>query len=641
MAKRRGSRPNDKDDDTPKLTREQSQAQLGFLLGFLAPYKWQITFALVVLIASSAVSLAFPKAIGMLIDAVLNPTNAPYSIGVIAAGLVGVLILQSVTRFFTSMTLAKISENTLAALRTELFERIIRLPMSFFAERRVGELSSRLSSDLSLVQETFTFSFLELLRQLVFFIGSVIFIAMNSLQLTGMIMLVLPVIVGIALLFARFIRKYSTKTQDALAESATIVEESLQAIASVKSFVNEGYEATRYHGSVMKTVALALAGARVRSMFVSFILFALFGGIAGVIWYGGSLVRSGLMTMGELTSFIIYTTFVGGALGSFAELFGQLQRTLGASVRIREILESEPEKLDEALALVDTKSQLLPTNGHAGANGASANGASANGSAYAGTHTNEQRPFTSVTFENVHFAYPGRLDVPALNDVSFTVHSGERVAFVGESGAGKSTSASLIQRFYAPTGGVIRFDGVDAAELSLGAVRRSVGIVPQDIVLFGGTIAENIRYGDLAASDEAVWKAAELANATEFIEQFPEKMNTVVGERGIKLSGGQRQRVAIARAILKNPSILVLDEATSSLDSQTEYLIQEAMERLMAGRTTIIIAHRLSTIRRSDRIFVFSKGRIIESGTHESLLAETGSFYARLCALQFGELEVV
>jgi len=595
MAKRRTRR----DDDTPKLTREQSREQLQFLLRFLAPHKWRILIALTALIVSSAVTLVFPKAIELLIDAVLHEATAQYSVGMIAGGLVGVLLLQSITRYFTSMTLASISENTLAELRTTLFDRIIRLPMSFFAERRVGELASRLSSDLSLVQETFTFTVLELLRQFVFFVGSVILIASTSLQLTLMILLVLPIIVGIALMFARFIRKYSTKTQDALAEAATIVEESLQAITGVKSFVNEHYETSRYNTAILNTVSLALSGARVRSAFVSFILLTLFGGIAGVLWYGGSLVRSGAMTMGGLTSFIIYTTFVGGALGSFAELFGQIQRTLGASVRIREILETEPEDLGVL----------------------------------------SERRLQSVQFEHVSFRYPGRKDVSVLNDVSFTINAGERVAFVGESGAGKSTTASLIQRFYEPDEGTIRFDGIPSSRLSIADVRASVGIVPQDIVLFGGTIGENIRYGNLQATDDQVWEAARLANAAEFIESFPEGMKTLVGERGVKLSGGQRQRVAIARAILKNPPMLILDEATSSLDSQTEYLIQEAMERLMSGRTTIIIAHRLSTIRQCDNIMVFSKGKIVESGTHEELLAASTSFYAKLCALQFGGIE--
>lgn len=621
MAKRRSH----KDEDVPKLTREQSREQLAFLVSFLKPYRWKIAFALTVLILSSAVSLAFPALIGKLIDAVLNEASSEYPLGTIALVLVVVLILQSVTRFFTSMTLANITENTLAQLRTTLFDRIIRLPMAFFGERRVGELSSRMSSDLSLIQETFTFTFLELLRQSVFFVGSVILIAGRSLRLTGMILLVVPVLVVVALLFARYIRKYSRDAQDALADAATIVEETLQGIAGVKSFVNEHYESSRYNGAITRGVGIALKGAKIRSAFVSFIIFALFAGIAGVIWYGGSLVRSGEMTMGDLTSFIIYTTFVGGALGSFAELFGQIQRTLGASVRVREILNESPENL--ALTAIS-------------ANAGSANGTISHEQSQHHSQNDAEPRFHSVEFSHVVFHYPGRKDIAALNDVSFSIGAGERVAFVGESGAGKSTTAALIQRFYDVDAGEIRFDGISSSSLSLGAVRESVGIVPQDIVLFGGTIADNIRYGNLQATDDELWEAARLANATEFIEQFPDKLQTLVGERGVKLSGGQRQRVAIARAILKNPPILILDEATSSLDSQTEYLIQEAMERLMKGRTTVIIAHRLSTVRRCDKILVFSKGRIVESGKHEELLAQKDSLYAKLCALQFGETEI-
>jgi ABC-type multidrug transport system fused ATPase/permease subunit len=606
MAKRRSSSP----DDAPKLTREQSREQARFLLGFLRPHKWKIIFALAILIVSSAVSLIFPALIGKLIDVVLNEESVPYPLSAIAGALLVALVAQSVTRYYTSVTLATISENTLANLRSTLFERIIRLPMAFFDERRVGELASRMSSDLALIQETFTFTFLELLRQTVFFIGSVILISSKSLRLTGMILLVLPFLVGVALGFARSIRKYSREAQDALADSAAIVEETLQAIAGVKSFTNEQYEAGRYVATVRRGVGLALKGAKIRSAFVSFIIFALFAGIAGVIWYGGSLVRAGEMTMGDLTSFIIYTTFVGGALGSFAELFGQIQRALGASVRVRELLLETPERSEAPQNDASNKENTSPA-----------------------------RRFQSVEFENVVFRYPGRKDIAALAGVSFRIAAGERVAFVGESGAGKSTTAALIQRFYDVDAGVIRFDGVPVSNISLYEARQSVGIVPQDIVLFGGTIAENIRYGNLQASDDEVWEAARLANATEFIEQFPEKLHTLVGERGVKLSGGQRQRVAIARAILKNPPILILDEATSSLDSQTESLIQEAMERLMRGRTTIVIAHRLSTIRRCDAIFVFSKGRIVEFGSHDELLANEKSLYAKLCVLQFGETQ--
>jgi ABC-type multidrug transport system fused ATPase/permease subunit len=597
MAKRR-HRTDDK--DIPKLNTQQSKEQAQFLLSFLRPYWWRIIFSLIILTASSGFSLLFPAIIGKLVDVVTNPLYQQFTLEEVIYALVTVLTIQSVVRYYTSTSLATITERTLGDLRSELFARIVRLPMRFFAERRVGELASRLSSDLQLIQETFTFTFLELLRQSIFLIGGIVFIASHSLKLTGMILLVVPVMVVIGITFARSIRKYSTQAQDALATAATIVEESLQAIASVKSFVNEQHETERYQQSIRTTVDVGIKGAKIRSAFVSFIIFAVFGGIAAVVWYGGSLVRQGIMTMGELTSFMIYVFFVAGALGSFAELFGQIQRTLGASVRVRELLVELPE----------TPTAQAPVE--------------------------PSRRFTSLELRDVSFTYPNT-SVVTLNHVNCTIGNGQRVAFVGESGAGKSTTASLLQRFYEPSSGSIYFDGIDSQTLTLDEVRTNVGIVPQDIVLFGGTIAENIRYGKLSATDEELWEAARLANAAGFIEQFPDKLNTVVGERGIKLSGGQRQRIAIARAILKNPPILILDEATSSLDSETEFLIQQAMETLMQGRTTIIIAHRLSTIRRCDTIFVFHRGSIVETGTHDTLITQSNSIYARLCALQFGQ----
>lgn len=599
MSKRRSRRAPD--EEKVKLSTEESKQQLRFLLSFLRPYRLKLSIVIAVLTASTSITVVFPRLIGDLIDYVLHPQPDSLPLPVIGGIVLGILVVQSVTRYFTSSILAVISETTLASLRQTIYQRIVRLPMSFFAERRVGELTSRLTSDLALIQETLTFTFLELLRQTIVLVGGIVFISTMNFKLTGMILLIIPFIVGVGLVFGRAIRRYSTRTQDALAEATVVLEESLQAITSVKSYVNEGYEVERYGSAVRKGIAIAIKGARLRSAFVSFIIFALFAGIAGIVWYGSTLVRSGDITMGELLSFAMYAMFVGGALGSFAEQFGQIQRTLGASVRVREILQEEPEPEDETA----------------------------------------QERFSSIAVRNLVFSYPGRKDTPAINHISLEIHTGERVAFVGESGAGKSTMAALIQRFYEPDSGAILFNGVDSQQLSKAAIRNSVGIVPQDIVLFGGTIAENIRYGKLDATDEEVRRAAELANAMEFITSFPDQFATVVGERGVKLSGGQRQRIAIARAILKNSPILILDEATSSLDSRTEALIQEAMERLMENRTTIIIAHRLSTIRKCDNICVFSKGRIVETGTHNQLLAMTDSMYAKLCALQFGDTPVV
>lgn len=594
----RDSRRNKSTDDAPKvkLSRDESQKQLSFLLSFYKPYKYKAITALVIMIITASSGLLFPKLVGMILDSVLHPEKSGFSPGTIAGILLGVIVVQFGIRYVFSMQLATITENVIATLRTRVFEHLIRLPMKFFGERRVGELSSRLSSDLTQIQETFSFAILELMRQSIFLVGGVAFIVSKSMNLAAPILLAMPILIAIAILFGRKIRAFSTKTQDALAHSATIVEETLQGIASVKSYSNESYESNRYNTALTSTIALAIKTAKMRSAFISFILFAFFGGIAGVIWYGGTLVQHGEITIGDFATFLMYAMFVGGAMGSFAELFSQVQKSLGASVRIQEILGEKIEVMSSSVS---------------------------------------SARLSSVSVRNIVFSYPSRPEIPALKGVSLEIGAGKRVAFVGESGAGKSTMAALIQRFYDTDSGEIFYDGISSKTLPLADVRRNIGVVPQDIVLFGGSTLDNIRYGDLNATEEEVWKAAELANATEFIGKFPEKLHTLVGERGVKLSGGQRQRIAIARAILRNPPILILDEATSSLDSESEHLIQEAIERLMASRTTIIIAHRLSTIRKCDTIYVFSKGEIIESGTHTELIAQTGSKYARLCALQF------
>lgn len=589
---RRSRRVSDIPD--PKLSRDESKKQLFFLLSFYKPYRYKALIALVIMIVTASVGLLFPRLVGMILDSVLHPAISNFTPGMLAGALLGVIVIQFGIRYIFSMQLATITENVIATLRTRVFEHLIRLPMTFFGERRVGELSSRLSSDLTQIQETFSFAILELLRQTIFLVGGVAFIVSKSMNLAAPILLAMPILVAIAVLFGKKIRVYSTKTQDALAQSATIVEETLQGIASVKSYANERYEADRYRSALQSTITLAIKTAKMRSAFISFILFAFFGGIAGVIWYGGTLVQQGEITIGDFATFLMYAMFVGGAMGSFAELFSQVQKALGAAVRIQEIL-------GETIEPITSDSNIT---------------------------------VRSIQVEDLSFNYPSRPEIPAVKNISMTIGAGKRVAFVGESGAGKSTMAGLIQRFYEPTSGRILFDNQPSDSFHLTDIRRNIAVVPQDIVLFGGTILENIRYGNLDATEEQVLHAAALANATEFIDKFPEKLHTLVGERGIKLSGGQRQRIAIARAILRNPPILILDEATSSLDSESEYLIQEALERLMASRTTIIIAHRLSTIRTCDTIFVFSKGQIIESGTHDELIAHD-SKYARLSALQF------
>ncbi|MBS1560462.1 MAG: ATP-binding cassette domain-containing protein [Bacteroidetes bacterium] len=593
MAKSRRDRTTA--EEKTRIDSETARKQLAFLLGYYRPYAGRTIVALLFMLPASAISLLFPRLTGDLIDTVTKSGSSDqlYTVGL---SFLGLLIVQAVIGYFVSVTMARTTERVIAALRTDLFDHIIRLPLTVLTERRIGELSSRLSSDLTQIQETFSFSVMQILRQIIFLIGSIAIIISTSVQLTVPILVALPVIVVVALYMGRKIRALSTKTQDALARSSTIVEETLQSISAVKTYVQEGYETKRYHATIDENVRLAISGARLRAIFVTFIIFTIFGGIAGVILYGAGLVMSGAVTMGQLLSFLMYAMFVGGALGSVAEQFGQIQKSLGASVRMRELMQAPVEELGEDAPRIR---------------------------------------LTSVQLDHVSFSYPERADTTVIDNVSLQIAPGERVAFVGSSGAGKSTTAALIQRLYDPTQGTISYDWTDAHALSLAQVRLNIGIVPQDIVLFGGTIDENIRYGKIDATEEEVVAAARAANAMEFIERFPEGMQARVGERGIKLSGGQRQRIAIARALLKNPPILILDEATSSLDADSERLISEALERLMEHRTTIIIAHRLSTVRRCDRIYVFDSGRIVESGAHDELFANADGKYRRWCDLQF------
>ncbi|MBL7876817.1 MAG: ATP-binding cassette domain-containing protein, partial [Cyclobacteriaceae bacterium] len=473
--------------------------------------------------------------------------------------------------------------------------KIIWLPLSFYDSRRVGELISRITSDVGTLQDTFTFTLAELLRQLlVLSIGiPVIFILYP--RLTVFMLLTFPLLVIAALFFGKFIRKLSKKTQDQLAGSNVIVEETLQSIAVVKSFTNELFEVLRYKKSLDEVVRTALHASRYRGLFISFTIVALFGGIVAVSWYGARLVQSGDANVGELFSFVLYTAFIGGSIAGLGDIYSQLQRSVGASERILEILEQQDESSETC--------QPVKLKG-------------------------------DIEFDQVSFTYPTRPDIRVLKNISFQVRQGEKIALVGPSGSGKSTIINLLMRFYPVTTGSIRVDQVNSQVFNLTDYRTNIGIVPQEVILFGGSIRENIAYGKPGATEAEIIEAAQKANAWEFIETFPDKLNTLVGDRGIKLSGGQRQRVAIARAILKDPSILILDEATSSLDAGSERLVQEALEKLMNGRTTLIIAHRLSTIRKVDRIMVIKNGEIAESGSHQDLSKVDNGIYSNLLKLQ-------
>jgi ABC-type multidrug transport system fused ATPase/permease subunit len=477
---------------------------------------------------------------------------------------------------------------------------LVKLPMSFFSQKRVGELNSRISSDITQIQDTLTSTIAEFLRQFILIIGGVILLATQSIKLTLLMLSVVPLVAVAAVIFGRFIRKYSKKVQDQVAESQVIVEETMQGISIVKAFANEWYEIARYKGKINEVVKLAIKGGIYRGYFASFIIFCLFGAIVAVVWYGVRLSISGEMSVGQLISFVLYSTFVGASFGGIAELYAQIQKAIGATERVFELLDETPEKINST------------QNSHS-----------------------VQKIQGNVTFKNVGFTYPSRKEMKVLKGVNFTANFGQKIAIVGPSGVGKSTIASLLLRFYDIESGEILVDGKNIYDYDLENLRGNMSIVPQDVILFGGTIKENIAYGKPEATDEEIILASKQANALSFIESFPEKFETIVGERGIKLSGGQRQRIAIARALLKNPSILILDEATSSLDSESEKLVQEALEILMEGRTSIIIAHRLSTIRSADQILVLDKGVISEQGTHQELIALENGIYKNLSNLQF------
>ena len=589
-----------------KLDRENLKQALE-LFRYLRPYRGRFSAALASLFVSSLLSLSFPYLAGSILDAAVQHTKGGDSMAGAdrtALLLMGILAVQAGLSFFQSLSFATAGQRSLVDLRRDTYARLISLPMTFFAQRRVGELASRLSSDLIQIEDTLITILPQFLRQTTILIGGIALIAVTSLQLTGIMLASLPVIIVAAVIFGRKTRKISREAQDRLADTATIVEETLQGILNVKAFSNEGYELNRYHVGLGSFLTTTLRGARLRAAFVAFIIFALFGFIVLVLWSGARLLQQGDITFGQLTRFGLYTTFVAGAMGQFAELYSQLQKAIGATGRVRELLRETGEV---EVRLGPTPPSTLP------------------------------RLRGDIVFENVHFSYPSRQGVEVLHAVNLAAASGQRIALVGPSGAGKSTLISLLLRLYDPSSGRLLIDGRDARDYRLTELRGQMSMVPQEVLLFGGSIADNIAYGKPGAGADEIEQAAQQANAHEFIQAFPERYATLVGERGIKLSGGQRQRVAIARAILKNPAILILDEATSSLDSESERLIQEALETLMRGRTSFIIAHRLATVRHVDRIIVIAGGRVVESGTHEELQAVADGTYRRLAALQFRE----
>lgn len=592
MARRRSG-----SEERPKISKD-GWAKAKKLVAYLAPYRWSFIGGLFFLVIGSGVFMVFPAAAGELIDIAKGESKWGFSLKDVGLVLVAILVLQAFTSYFRVLLFANVSEKGMADIRKALYDKLITQPTAFFDQNRVGELTSRSTADVQQLQDVLSITLAELIRQIIILVVGFIYLAWMAPQLLLVMVSTFPVVIIIAMGFGRYIRKLSRKRQDKLAETSTILEETLQAISVVKAFTNEWFERKRYGKSVDDVVAISLSFARVRGLFIVFIITALFGAMFFVLWWGATMVEEGTMKSGELVTFITLTAIIGAAVASLGDFYTQLLRAVGASERIMELLESDSEVgLDESLPALKIKG--------------------------------------NIAFNEVEFNYPSRPDLAILKNVNLEIKSGQKIALVGASGGGKSTIVKLLLRFYKLKNGNITIDGEEITDYNLLQLRQNIGIVPQDVILFGGSIRENIAYGKQTATEAEIISAARQANAWEFIDSFPEGLDTIVGERGVQLSGGQRQRVAIARAILKNPSILLLDEATSALDAESERVVQDALNKLMEGRTSIIIAHRLATVRDVDCIYVLEGGKIVEQGNHEELVANDKGVYTQLAKLQF------
>lgn len=598
-------RPKKEQKEKVKITKSSIKKAKG-IFTYLKPYAGIYFIGWIFLVLSTSAGLVFPYLMGKLLGAGAATSNMSEAIGLIdmsninnvAIALFVLFGFQSLFSFIRVVLFNNVTENALRDLRNDAFSKLVYMPMDFFNRNKVGELTSRLSSDITQIQETLRTTIAEFFRQIIIVVGGILFLFFISWKLALIMLGTVPVMAIIAVIFGRYIRRLSKEAQDYVAESNSIVEEALTGIANVKAFTNELFIFSNYKKSTQQTRDLNVRSGIWRGLFVSFIIFCLFGAIVFIVW------RGLLMTQGahpELNregfyQFVLFTIMMGASVGSLPDLYASVQKAIGSTENLMDIIHQETE---------------IQTN----------------------KGSRKDKLTGGIQFKQVRFSYPQRSDVEVLKEVSFEVKENQTLALVGQSGSGKSTISNLLLQFYTLNHGEISFDGIPANEMDLNALRDQMAIVPQEVILFSGSIRENILFGNPAATEEQIMEAAKQANAWEFIDAFPKKLETEVGDRGIQLSGGQKQRIAIARAILKNPTILILDEATSALDSESERLVQDALDKLMKGRTSIVIAHRLSTIRNADQILVLQSGKVEESGTHQSLM-ELKGLYADYVGLQ-------
>lgn len=594
---------SDKQAEKKPLTLDRLKSSFR-LFSYILPYKWAFILGMVFLSAGSLIFLGIMTIPGEMLNVIGGESEYNLDLNGIFILLVVLLALQSSFSYFRVRLFTYVSEKSMAALREDLFKSLISLGIPFMEKRRVGELTSRITNDVTQVQGVISVTLAEFFRQIITLVFGILFIIFKMPTLALTMLATFPVVVILAMYFGRHIRQLMRTRQDQLASTNVVVEETMQSVQTVKAYTNEWFELRRYVGELNQVVRTAIKAAHMRGLFISFIIFVMFGALFFIMYRAALLVQSGVMPQGDLVNFVVFTGLIGASIASLGSFYTELVSAVGATERIQDILDEE----SEVEVKEPTPQPKLKLKG-------------------------------AIDYRSVAFSYPTRRDIQVLNGIQFSVPQGQKIALVGSSGAGKSTIFQLLLQFYKVDGGEILVDQQNIQNYDLVDYRRNIAVVPQEVLLFGGTIRENIAYGDTSASEADIEKAARQANAWDFICSFPEGLDTVVGERGVKLSGGQRQRIAIARAILKDPAILLLDEATSSLDAESEKLVQDALNKLMENRTSIIIAHRLATIRNVDCIYVIDQGKIIESGTHDELSMKEDGAYSTLAKLQFDGLE--